>query len=265
MEYITSGVIIFLILGVSGQYASNMVFDRMNNVENNARIGKAEKIIDLLILSPGEPPNWGDAFGEPGTLGLSLENAVKINQLDEKKVRRLDLEDPNYIPPGRVRDLLGVRPNYYISIRIMPIFNITIQEVSQDIFSIKVYNQWSQPVSNVDITAAYSTSTVADLKEKHIASFLDGTLEDAVYTNGMTDSLGSCTVDFTASGPRPTLLVSARQISARSMTTWPTSTENVIGTIESSMGTISGYETETVYRNVEIGELNYIIRFTMWR
>jgi hypothetical protein len=31
------------------------------------------------------------------------------------------------------------------------------------------------------------------------------------------------------------------------------------------MGTISGYDSETVYRNVEIGELNYIIRFMMWR
>lgn len=264
LEYISAGIIMCLMLGVTGQYASNMVFDRMNNVERNAKIGKAEKIIDLLILSPGEPPNWGDLFGEPETLGLSLENAVKINQLDEKKVGRLDPDDANYLSPSRVRDLLGMRSNYYISIYIMPIFNITVQEVSPDMFSIKVYNQWSKPVSNVYIATAYATTAVSDLKEKHIASFLDGTLENAVYLYSTTDSLGSCTMDFTGSGPRPALLVSASQFSVRCMTTWPSATEKVIGVIESSMGTVSGYDTETVYRNVEIGELNYVLRFTMW-
>jgi hypothetical protein len=264
IEYISAGIIIFMILGVTGQYATNMVYDRVNTIERKEGTEKADKIIDMLLLSSGSPPNWGESLDEPTAIAFAVDNSIKLYQLDFDKVARLNSSAVNYIPPNRVRDLLGLSAYYYLSIRVYPVFNITAAKISDEKFSIKVLNQWNVPVSNINVTAAYVDATVAELVPDSITSFMKDTLQGAVYAHNLTDALGACTLNFVGSGARPTLLVLGRSFSVKSLMTWPTLSTLIIGEIDSSMGTSSSYNVETVYRTVEIDGLNYIVRLTMW-
>jgi hypothetical protein len=261
VEYLSAGIILFLILGFTSQYATNMIYDKINLIEKNAGFEKADKIIDMILLSPGKPENWSMSAGDPDSLGLSLADAVKSYQLDSGKVIRLSDMSDKYIPPYRVRDLIGLSTYYYISLEIFPLFNISVTN-SSNIFSVKILNQWNIPVSNVNITAAYSN--IENITSNDIVLFMDNNLRDAVYQYNMTDALGTCELNFSSVGGRKSLIILASQMDVKSATTWPTLSKDLIGTIVSSMGTSSNYNVETVYKNVEINGLSYIVRFSIW-
>lgn len=59
-------------------------------------------------------------------------------------------------------------------------------------------------------------------------------------------------------------MVLANQLNMKSITTWPMLSSSVVGMVESSMGSVSGYNAEIVYRNVNMDGLNYIARLTIW-
>jgi len=264
IEYITAGTIICLILGITGQYATNMVYDRISLIERSSGMEKADKITDMMLLSPGSPVNWGESDEEPEAMGLALENAIKLYQLDASKVQHLSDGSLSYIPPGRVRDLLGLSAYYYTDIRIYPLFNITVEWQPAQKAIVKIVNQWSMPLANVNITAAHLNVDIGEVSKGNLTSFMDLSLDGAIYVFNMTNALGTCTLNLTRTGGEECLLILATQLSAESMTTWPSLSEYIIGTIESSMGSISGFNTETVYRNAEIDGLNYVVRFTLW-
>lgn len=264
LEYISAGVIIALILGATGQYTTNMVYDRINFIEQSAGVEKADKICELLLLSSGYPTGWGLSHDEPEMMGLAIENSVKRYELDSDKVKRLSSDSPKYITPSRVRDLLGLSAYYYTSIAVYSIFNITVTQLSEERFSVNVNNQWKLPVSNVNVTAAYIDTPIGELDKGNITSFMDLSLEGAAYAFNQTNALGTCTLSFAGTGARETLLVMASELYVKCLTTWPSPSEHIIGTIESSMGSVSGFNTETIYRNVKIDGLNYIVRFTLW-
>ena len=263
LEYISAGAIIFLIMGFTGQYTTAMVSDHISLIEKNAGVKKADSIIYTLLLSPGQPLDWGHATEEPELLGLALENAVKLYQLDKYKVRRLSDDSPNYISPGRIRDLLGLSAYYYIAIRIYPIFNITVTGIDEDWISIRLVNQWRTPVSNINITAAYLDTPVENVSYSDITSFMDLSFETDFAFN-VTDALGTCTLNCAGVSEEGCLLILATQLGVKSLTTWPNLSEHVIGTIESTMGSVSGFNTEVVQKNVEIEDLDYIVRLTLW-
>ena len=264
IEYISAGVIVFLILGFTGQYTANMVNDHISIIEKNAGVKKADNIIYTLLLSPGQPLDWGLSYEEPELLGLAFENAVKLYQLDKYKVRRLSSNSSNYIPPGRIRDLLGLSAYYYISIRIYPIFNISVSvDVVKERVNLTLVNQWGIPVSNINITATYIDTPVENVSDSDITSFMDLSLQ-AEYTFNVTNALGTCTLNCPGVSVDGSLLILANQLGVKSMTTWPNLSQHIVGTIETSMGSVSGYNAEVVYRNVEIEDMNYIVRFTLW-
>jgi len=263
IEYISAGVIVFLILGFTGQYTASMVNDHISLIEKNAGVKKADNIIYTLLLSPGQPLDWGLSYDEPELLGLAFENAVKLYQLDKYKVRRLSSNSSNYIPPGRIRDLLGLSAYYYISIRIYPIFNIIVGDDVEERVNVTLVNQWGIPVSNINVTAAYLDTPVENVSYSDITSFMDLSLETD-YAFNVTDALGTCTLNCAGVSEEGCLLILASQLGVKSMITWPKLSEHVIGTIESTMGSVSGFNTELVYRNVEIENLDYIVKFTLW-
>jgi hypothetical protein len=154
IEYVFAGITVFLILGVTSQYATNIVYNSASLIEKEGAAERADKIIDMLLLSPGSPQGWGEQLDEPRTMGLAVENAIKLYKLDASKVKRLSSNATNYIPPYRVRDLLGLSTYTYISLRIYPLFNITITKITEESFSVKVLNQWNAPVSNINISAS---------------------------------------------------------------------------------------------------------------
>jgi len=262
IEYIFAGITVFLILGVTSQYATNIVHNSASLIEKEGAAERADKIIDMLLLSPGSPQGWGEQLDEPRTMGLAVENAIKLYKLDASKVKRLSSNATNYIPPYRVRDLLGLSTYTYISLKIYPLFNISITKITEESFSVKVLNQWNAPVSNINITAAYSDIT--DLTKEDISSFMDNTLENASYTSNNTDLLGTSTLSFPGIGTQPTLIVLASALDVKSLAIWPQGNSPLVGVLEASMGTSSAYSTDIVSRSVDIDGLNYIARLAVW-
>ncbi len=260
-EYISAGVILCLILGLTGQFATNMVYDRVERIKQTTGLGVADKMIDFLLLSPGTPSNWGRLVDPPQNVGLALESAIKPYQLDRCKVRRLSNGTANYIPPHEVRDLLGLSPNYYTDLSIYPIYNITVEQLTDEKFLVSVANQWDVPVSTVTVTGTYTD--IIHLNSTQITQFLYGDLDAPTETN-TTDINGQCTLNFVGAGSKPTLIVMGSQLAVRSLTMWPTLSDDLVGVVESSMGSPVGFDTEIVYRSVEIDGMNYYCKLVLW-
>jgi hypothetical protein len=261
-EYISAGIILSMILGVTGVITTNMVSDRMYQIEKTGSFKVADKMIDALLLSTGSPSNWGNSLDSPTSIGLALENGVKPYQLDRNKVKRLNETSVGYIPAHEVRDLLGLSPNYFLKIKIYPIYSITVDEESSNLFTITVINQWGVPVSAVNVTAAYTD--IEDVNATEITSLINGDLEDADILSALTDASGQCTLDFTGSGDRTTLIVLAEQLNVKSAIVWPEPSDDLVVVVESSMGDSADFNVEVATRSIEIDGMNYYCKLTLW-
>jgi hypothetical protein len=257
---------------MTGKYTSNMVYDKINLIESNQGLEKAGKILDIILLTEGEPSNWDETPDDPEILGFAPSNTIKMYKLDKDKVRRLIPTTPGYISPVRVRELMGLSSKYYISIRIFPLLNVTLVRKSQENFELQFINQWGTSVSNVNVTVAYmNDSLVEDLTEEDLESFLDLELA-GIYDSELTNSLGISRFELTGATENGCILVYSEQITCRCLFLFNINSNNVsltdsphlIHSIDSSMGSVSGYNAEVVNRNVRIDGFDYIVRFTLW-
>ena len=262
LEYISAGIILSLILGITGQYSTNMVNDRIINIEETSGLQLADKIIDTLLLTPGSPSNWGNSIDPPNSIGFALENAIKPYQLDKSKVKCLYNDSNNYIPPYQIRDLIGLSSNYYISLEIYPMYSIFIENITSEKFKITVTNQWGIPVSTANVKGAYTD--YADIDFAEVTAFLNGNLQNAIFRENMTDVSGNCILNFSGSGEKASLLVLCEQLNVKSVNTWPNISSDIINTVKSSVGIDTGFNVEIVYKTIEIDGLNYFCKFKMW-
>ncbi|MCX6653902.1 MAG: hypothetical protein NTY03_02145 [Candidatus Bathyarchaeota archaeon] len=262
LEYISAGIILALILGITGQYSTNMVNDRIINIEGTSGLQLADKIVDTLLLTPGSPSNWGNSIDPPKSMGFALENAIKSYQLDKSKIKCLYNDSNNYIPPYQIRDLLGLSKNYYISIEIYPMYSIFIESITSEKFKIAVTNQWGIPVSTAVVKGAYTD--YASINSTEVNVFLNGNLQNAVFRENMTDVNGNCILNFSGSGEKASLLVLCEQLNVKSVKIWSNTSSDIIDKVCSSVGIDTGFNVEIVYRSIEIDGLNYFCKFKMW-
>ncbi|MFP3952062.1 MAG: hypothetical protein ACLFVP_08005 [Candidatus Bathyarchaeia archaeon] len=272
IEYIAAGIIMCLILGVTSRYTTDMVYDRVNMIERNQGLEKAGKILDLMLLTEGKPSDWDESPEDPEILGLASANSIKMYQLDEEKVRRLLPNSPGYISPSRIRELMGLGIEYYIAIKIFPLFNVTVERVSLENFKTRFYNQWGTPVSNINVTVAYLNNRQAeDLSEAELDAFMDLDLE-AIYNTSRTNSMGISNLELTGAEEVGCMLIYARQLTGKCLFLLNLNNTDVsfalsphiIHIVDSSMGSVSGYNAEMVSRNVKMDGRDYIAKFTLW-
>ena len=263
LEYLTAGVIVLLILGTTTTYASNLIYDRIRTLEAETRLERVDRILEILLLSPGRPPDWGEGVERPQALGLAMENALKPYQLDPLKVRRLREGENGYLSPYEIRDLLGIDPAYYISIEIRPIYEVEIEQLSPDRFRVSVSDPWGTPVINANVTAVLGDIPLEAVNYTTVSQLLSGDLRGVEYAYNVTDQFGVCTLKFQGDGDA--LLLCVGHLGLLSLASWPGEAEGIIGHLTSSMGSVSGYESESTYRLVEIGGLSYLFRLTIWR
>ena len=273
IEYISAGLILCLVLGFTSKYTSDMVDDRISMVQKNQGITKVEKILDMLVLTEGSPRDWDNYPANPDVLGLASTSSSKMYQLSREKVLRLSSDSSFYISATEVRNLIGLSTNYFLSIRIQPLLNVSIERLSMVDYRITAYNQWQSPVPNVEITALYnSNQTISSLSESDIQAFLNDNIEESNVFYAQTNSLGLATLNLSSISLPGCILVKAEELTSSCVSCWDLNathissvkSQYIVSEIESTMGSVSGYNTETVYRNVEIDDLNYLIRFTLW-
>jgi len=178
----------------------------------------AEKLLGQMLLSTGEPEDWGTNLTSMTTFGLAKQSSTTRESfvLDPDKAQRLSLNasSPFAIAPENVSKLLKLGhtvdsrwvPDYGFAIEIFPVLNVTVrpamsQEVppgegSKQWYTVIVANNEGLPVANANVTGRmyYVTSN-------HLSRY--------DQTWALTGVSGSCVIGF---GEKKTELADMRAL-----------------------------------------------------
>jgi len=263
-EYICAGIIVFLILSVTEVSMFNLMTYQLTKIEQENGYVMAEKILDTILLSPGDPPNWGDYLTDPISLGFAAQNSLEAYVLDINKIIRLSENSENYISPGKARSLLGLNTNYQFSLKITPVFIIDINPEGNGNFTLILTNHEGFKLPNVNVIG-YCVPK----------SLIPGT--NYPSQSVITNVDGKCTLDFTEWTENHVLVVCANQLEIKTMKTEPLdynfiiegdrvveSDAPLIQTINYSTGSVFGVKKESVFRYVDIRDFTYYVEFDLW-
>ncbi len=210
LEYLAIGVLIVLFLTVSFEVISE-VMGRMETVKEEQLYNVAERIMDKILLTPGDPPDWGTNFSNRLTdFGLALNGTRTPYVIDPDKVMRLanltSLPNPLLVNSSQIADLLGIKDEYGFRLEIAPLLYVNVTPLAfytipgnstPDIPSkirVKVYNWYDFGVPGANVTAMLVIA-----KSKPVPG--GGGREEISYTvlvkSNITDALGTCTLNFT--------------------------------------------------------------------
>jgi len=267
-EYILAGIMIFMILAVVGINIFNVTTHTLARLEQLKEYRKAADILDSLLLSPGYPPDWWNYSKYPNPenisfIGLALQGSVGAYVLDARKLNRLNSSSNGYIPPTKMRSLLGLRRSYDFSLRIMPVFNVSISNVTGT-FNITVRDLNGVGLPNANVTAFY----------------VPRSLEPGVDYNcsyAVTDKDGRCTVSFDYN-PEYGIVVCVSKVGVKVIASKPENPRlRIIGErvfeadyplisyLEYKTASISGFaQREVAFRYVTIDSASYYVEFTLW-
>ncbi|MEM2960884.1 MAG: hypothetical protein QXU67_04705 [Candidatus Bathyarchaeia archaeon] len=120
----------------------------------------AQSILTQIILSPGDPINWGSNTAINGSnlksFGLAYQSRTtkEAYVLDPDKISRLNVANPFYISPLQVRDLLGLSAEYGFTIEVLPALDINVSMRELGKYEVSVRSTYDgMPIQNVNITA----------------------------------------------------------------------------------------------------------------
>jgi hypothetical protein len=175
-EYLFTAIIIFAMLIASSTIVITISQPQTTITDKEQLKITAQKIMTQLTLDPGDPPDWGsDITITPNTLttfGLAKygETTREAYVLDPDKVLRLDTNNPLYIPPNDVINLLNLAPDYGLKIEINPALNVTVTNTTNtDTYKVTVTtNDIGFPIANAEVTARifYLNSTTQKITSK---------------------------------------------------------------------------------------------------
>jgi hypothetical protein len=262
-EYILAGFMMFVMLVTLHTNMQNLITDTTALIVQE-EYQMAESLLDMILLSPGSPQNWGPT--DPVLFGLAAQDAIDTYVLDPRKVIRLDenCTDYPFISPGELRNLLGLTSDINLVIRITPIFPIEIQPLGDGEYRIVVTNNRGVPTANVNVTGYYVPESQG----------LNGSW---IHDQGVTGIDGSCTLDF-GSTEDGYVVVCADLIGVKTMRTSPDylrvrveegqvaqSEVPLINCINYTSGSFSGLNTDWATRYVEIDGFTYYFELEVWR
>ncbi|MEM1508193.1 MAG: hypothetical protein QXJ13_06515 [Candidatus Bathyarchaeia archaeon] len=160
----------------------------------------AQKIMAQIILSPGEPEDWGENItvraSDLSSLGLAVSTVFTREAfvLDPDKVQRLSQSLPGdiSIQPNTVRSLLNLGFDYDIKMEFIPALKIEIRQIDLSGVEVSVVSEQGMPAVNANVTVG--------------AVFTGGgVLLKRAY--GFTDENGKCTLSLNFFSPA--LLIAA--------------------------------------------------------
>jgi hypothetical protein len=140
-EYLFTAIIIVIILLSSSTMIVTFSNPFVNISEKEQLKFAAQKLMTQIMLSPGDPPEWGsnaDISAENlKSFGLAKygETTREAYVLDPDKVLRLTLpkEDQLYISPSRVVQLLNLGYDYGFAIEFYPVLAVNINRTSYEV------------------------------------------------------------------------------------------------------------------------------------
>jgi hypothetical protein len=264
-EYILAGFMMFVML-VALNLNLQTLISNTTALMMEEDYNTAESLIDMMLLSPGNPANWSSTT--PLVFGLASQESTGTYVLDPKKVIRLDENHTDFpwISPGELRSLLGLTSDINLVIRITPIFPIEIQSQTNGnniIYKITVTNHKGIPLANVNVTGYYVPESLGSGNQTHLQS--------------VTGINGSCTLTFTKKSGY-VLAVCADLIGVETMQTDPPYLRvrveggrvvqgevPLIASLNYTPGSFSGLNTDWAARYVEIDGFTYYFELEVWR
>jgi len=194
-EYLFTAVIVVSIT-VASSIMLTTVSTPLQLISEREQLKEAtEKLLNQILLCAGEPGNWGsDTSVRDGNLavfGLAIqgETTRKAYVLDVDKVLRLDPNNPLYIHPSKVKNLMNLGRDYGFAIKIFPALNVSISPYEGlDKFNVTVLNLENLPVSNANVTARIYYANVSN-------GIVTYSSTDNL-TRSLTDFDGKCLADF---------------------------------------------------------------------
>jgi hypothetical protein len=271
-EYILAGIVILIILSVAEMNIFSVMTLQLTKMQQENENPVADRILDMILLSPGYPPNWGNQSTDQITsLGFAVQDALSSYELDISKVRRLNesVGPDMYIYPAKARQLMGLSEKYNFNLTMIPVFNINIVNASltgqaKYLITIKDYKGFLVP--NVNVTGFYVPN-----------SFTNGEIFPSTYAITGTD--GTCVLTFSPLS-NYSLVVYANQLGVNAIQTYPPnlwggrvqveggcvmeSDFPIIQAIHCYTGSTSGKTSETASRYAEIQGVTYYVKFDLW-
>lgn len=267
IEYIVVGLLLIMILIVVQTNIFNMTTHILAGFEQSESYQKASDILDVLLLSPGEPIDWWNHNKYPQTeninsIGLALAGEQEYI-LDIKKISRLNSGSSEYISPTLVRSLLGLRSYYDFSLKITPVFTVTITNTSGN-YNIQVHDNHGAGLPNTNVTAFYIPSSIQSGVEYN-------------YTSQITGIDGSCSLSFDYNSDYG-VVVSVNHLGVKTISSKPENlklriVENqiyeaeypLLSSLECETASYSSFtQAEIVYRYVTIDGVYYYVEFFLW-
>jgi hypothetical protein len=263
-EYILAGLIIILILTTSELTIFSLMTEKLTDIRQEGSYSTAEKIVDVLLLSPGYPFDWGlNVSVDPDSLGLALHNSLDAYVLDPEKVNRLNENSSGYIIHAKARELLGLRKDYHFSLQIAPMLDVQIKDEGDGEYSFAIFNDKGYSAANVNVTAFYIPH-----------SFVPGI--DYTSKSNITMIDGTCILDFDYQ-TNYMIVVKAEQAGVKVIATYPygenfrfedgnifEGDSSLITEIVYSTSVFSGYGKESVKKYVSINGMTYSMNFDLW-
>ena len=198
IEYLVAAILVVLLVSLTVSTLIPMALQRTSYLSESHLQTEAEKIANQLLLSPGDPADWGvtaNSSSDIKAIGLALDGGEPY-ELDINKLIRLcessinEITEKEQIDLENVSKLLGIYGKYGLSIRLTPVLNVSVQQISNDIYEVTVTTHEDLPVANANITAIRVTTYVNHTRGKTIVTYIE---DDAEAT---TDYNGKATLTF---------------------------------------------------------------------
>ncbi|MEM2305940.1 MAG: hypothetical protein QXK51_11420 [Candidatus Methanomethylicia archaeon] len=177
LDYLVAGLVIIIILAFSANSIFSLTSVNLKHVEEEQLNPLTERLLDKILLTPGEPTYWGNIYDyedEADITGFGLayikNNVINSYVIDPDKMSRM-IHPVFQISPERITNLLGLtwdggHPKYGFRLRIVPALNITIipdessyVKIGNDKlytnFTITVRSYDGYPAANSKIKAMY--------------------------------------------------------------------------------------------------------------
>jgi hypothetical protein len=262
-EYIIAGLIMLIMVSAVHTNISNMINDKLILIEQE-EYSTAESILDMILLSPGIPTNWGNSTEPPVLFGLASEKATEVYNLDANKVIRLDENSSLYIYPGELRSLLGLNSECNFIIRLNPILTIDIESLGYGDYEVTVKDSKGFPAPNVNVTGYYVHKSLIPHSEQ-------------IIDNAITEVDGKCTLSFDQRTDY-VLVVCASLLEVKTMKIESLGYDfrvegdrvirgevPLVNSITYTTGSFYGLVTQRAERYVMIDGFTYLFEFEIWR
>ncbi|MCS7140519.1 MAG: hypothetical protein N3F04_05485 [Candidatus Nezhaarchaeota archaeon] len=194
-EYIFAAIVMVAILMVAVHLTSMLPQLYMSISEVEQVKMAAQKVMTQIILSPGDPEDWGGNITvkaeDMTSFGLAVSTVYTrdVFILDPDKVQRLSQRIPAdlFIPPHAVKMLLNLGFEYDIRMDFIPALTVTINRTSPNNIMINVSLEQGIPARNAKVTIG--------------AILIEGEAIRIVDYKGVTDGNGHYNLRLNVSTP----------------------------------------------------------------